>query len=120
MDCNEACGPDGVSSAVLTKWAKELAPSLVTLFNLSLEQSKVPTSWKLSKVSPVHSKSGRDPVSNYIPVSLLSIVSEVLGKCIHNFHNSHVSIITNNMICSEQHGFLKSKSCSTQLTYVYH
>ena len=25
-----------------------------------------------------------------------------------------------NLICSEQHGFIKEKSCSTQLTGVYH
>ena len=27
---------------------------------------------------------------------------------------------TNNLIFSEQHGFIKGKSCSTQLTGVYH
>ena len=68
---------------------------VVTLFNLSLEQSNVPTSWKLVKVLPVHNKSDRNPVSNQafgsIPVSLLSVVSEVKEKCIHN----NVSVITN-------------------------
>ena len=39
-----------------------------------------------------------------------------MQNCIQN----HVGIITNNVICSEQHGFLKGKSCSTQLTDVYH
>ena len=39
-----------------------------------------------------------------------------MEKCIHN----HVNILTNNLICSEQHGFIKGKSCSTQLTGVYH
>ena len=61
------------------------------------------TSWKLANVLPVHNKSERDPVSNYRPVSLLSIVSEVVEKYIHNY----VSIITNNTTCSGKHGFLK-------------
>ena len=87
----------------IKKCAKELASSLVTLCNLSPEQSKVPTYWKLANVLPVHNKSERDPVSNYRSIPLLSIMSEVMGKCIHN----HVSIIINNIICSEQHGFLK-------------
>ena len=39
-----------------------------------------------------------------------------MGKCIHN----HVNILTNDLICSEQHGFIKGKSCSTQLMGVYH
>ena len=114
LDGSEACGPDVVSPAVLKQCAKEWAPSLVTLFNLSMKQSKVPTSWKLA--IPVHKKGDRDPVSNYRLISLLGIVSKVMEKCIDN----HVSIITNNLICSEQDGFIKGKSCSTQLTGVYH
>ena len=85
----DGSGPDGVSPAVLKQCAKELTPSLVTLFNLSMEQSKVPISWKLVNVIPVHKKDDRDFVSNYRPVSLLIIVSKVMESCIHN----HVSII---------------------------
>ena len=116
LDGSKACGPDGMSPAVSKHCAKELAPSLVTLFNLSIKQSKAPTSWKLANVIPVHKKGDRDPVSNYRPISLLSIVSKMMEKFIHN----HVNIITNNLICSEQHSFIKGKSCSTQLTGVYH
>ena len=89
LDGSKACGPDGVSPAVLKQCAKELTPSLVTLFNLSMEQSKVPTSWKLANVIPVHKKGDRNPVSNYRPVSLLVILSKVMEYCIYN----HVSII---------------------------
>ena len=39
-----------------------------------------------------------------------------MGKCIHN----HDNIFTNNRTCSEQHGFIKGISCSTQLTGVYY
>ena len=53
LDGSKACGPDG---AVLKHCAKELAPSLVTLFNSSMKQSKVRTSWKLDNVIPVHKK----------------------------------------------------------------
>ena len=81
-----------------------------------MEQSKAPTSWKLANVIHVHKKGDRDHVSNYRLISLLSIVSIVMGKCIHN----HVNIIINNLICSEQHSLIKGKSCSTQITGVYH
>ena len=69
-----------------------------------------------SDVIPAHKKGDRDPVSHCRLISLLSIVSIVMKKCIHN----HVNITTNNLICSEQHGFIKGKSCSTQITGVYH
>ena len=41
-----------------------------------MEQAKVPTSWKLATVIPVHKKGDMDPVSNHRPVSLLIIVSK--------------------------------------------
>ena len=56
LDGSKACGPDGVSPAVSKQCDKVLTSSLVTLFNLSMEQSKVPTSWKLANVIPVHKK----------------------------------------------------------------
>ena len=37
LDGSKACGPDGVSPAVLKQCAKELTPSLVSLFNFSME-----------------------------------------------------------------------------------
>ena len=78
LDDSKACGPDGVSPALLKQCAKELTPSLVTLFNLSMEQSNVPISWELVNVIPFHKKYDRDPISNYRPVSLLIIVSKVM------------------------------------------
>ena len=56
LDGSKACGPDGVSPAVLKQCAKELTPSFVSLFNLSMEQSNVPTSWNLANVIPAHKK----------------------------------------------------------------
>ena len=53
------CRPDGVPPAVLKHCAKELAPSLVTLYNIGMEQSKVSISWKLANVIPVHKKGAR-------------------------------------------------------------
>ena len=69
-----------MSPAVLC--SKEMDPSLVTLFNLSMEQSKVPTSCKLVNVIPAH----RVAVSNYRSISLLNIVSKVMEKpCYYNY-----------------------------------
>ena len=108
MECHELY--------VLTNCAEEFASSLVTLFNLGIEESRVPTSWKLANVLPVYDKSDNDHVSKYRPVSLLSTVSGVMENCIYN----HAGMITNNMICFEQHGFLKGKSCNTQPADVIH
>ena len=116
LDGNKACGPDNVSPRVLKMCAEEIAPSLSSLFNLSMNQSKVPQLWKRAHVSPIHKKGELDKVTNYRPVSLLSVVSKVMERCIHN----HVYHVVRKNISAKQHGFFAGRSCNTQLLDVYH
>jgi len=50
------------------------------IFNLSLSTGKVPNKMKLAKVIPVFKKGQTDLVSNYRPISLLSIFDKLLEK----------------------------------------
>lgn len=50
---------------------------------------------------------------NYRPVSLTSIVCKVLEKIIRNFVMTFLE--ENNLLTSEQHGFVSKKSCATNL-----
>ena len=61
-------------------------------------------------------KGDRDKVNNYRPVSLLSIVSKIMERCIYNNIYSFVS----KDISEKQHGFFSGRSCNTQLLEVYH
>ena len=45
-------GPDKIPTRLLKECAKEIAPSLVLLFQASLKQSIVPTEWKHAFVTP--------------------------------------------------------------------
>ena len=67
-------------------------------------------------LTPVHKKDLREKVSNYRPISLLSIISKVMERCIHN----RVYPILSALISKTQHGFLKKRSCVTQLLSVLH
>ena len=58
----------------------------------------------------------RENVSNYRPISLLSIISKVMERCIHNRVYPNFSALIN----KTQHGFLKKRSCVTQLLPVLH
>ena len=74
-----ASGPDGISSQMLKMSASSIAPHLSALFNLSLSTGSVPTDWKLSHITPVYKASDPSLVSNYRPISLLSLPSKVHG-----------------------------------------
>ena len=56
---------------------------------------------KCAYVSPIHKKGDRDKVNNYRPVSLLSIVSKIIERCIYN----HIYSFVSKDISEKQHGF---------------
>ena len=91
--------------------------SLCSLFNTSLKAGKViPDEWKKLNVTPVHKKDSRENVSNYRPISLLSIISKVMDAVFIIGVNPILSALIN----KTQHGFLKKQSCVTQLLSVLH
>ena len=116
LNTTKACGPDEIPARILKECALEISPSLCSLFNTSLKAGKVPDEWKKSNITPVHKKDSRENVSNYRPISLLSIISKVMERCIHN----RVYPILSALINKTQHGFLKKRSCVTQLLSVLH
>ena len=101
---------------MLKECSKEISPSLCSLFNKSLATGRVPVEWKQANVIPIHKKDRVEPVTNYRPISLLSIVSKVLEKSVFNSIYPFVHVLINNA----QHGFLQNRSCVTQLLGVLH
>lgn len=113
---SKATGPDGIPSIFLKRCATVIAPSLAALFNLSLNQGKVPSEWKMANVVPIPKKNDPHDVTNYRPVSLLSIVSKVLEHVIF----ANVSNFVKSYLYDLQHGFRPNRSCVTQLLCVLH
>ena len=116
LDSGKAIGPDSLSGHILKECAAELAPSLTKLFNLSLSLGTVPLLWKTANVTPVFKKGDPSLCSNYRPISLLCITSKIFERAIlQHTYDKFSHLITN-----VQHGFLPSRSTSTQLYTVLH
>ena len=116
LDTSKACGPDGIPARLLKECGQQIAPSLCGIFNQSLSSGQIPTEWKSANITPIHKKDSKEPAENYRPISLLPIVSKVLERCVFNCLYDHV----NNLITPLQHGFLRNRSCVTQLLSVLH
>ena len=116
LDISKATGPDGIPSRILKECSAIIAPSLCSLFNHSLHSGTVPLDWKSANVTPVHKKKKKELATNYRPISLLSIISKVLERCVCNRFYDHVR----GMINDAQHGFLHGRSCVTQLLTTLH
>ena len=116
LDTSKASGPDGLPSRLLKECAQQIAPSLCTLFNHSLQCGRMPLEWKSANITPLHKKQRKEPAENYRPISLLPIVSKVLERCMYSQFYEHVSYL----ITPHQHGFLRNRSCVTQLLSMLH
>lgn len=103
-------GPDGISSHMLKNTSYSVSPSLCKLFNRSLSTGCFPAEWKISNITPVFKSGDKGSVSNYRPISLLSIPSKILERIVHRRLLHH--LITNSIISPKQFGFRPGSSNS--------
>jgi hypothetical protein len=62
----------------------EIAPSLTLIFNQSIRTGIFPTDWKVSRVTPIYKSGEKHSMTNYRPISVISIVARIIEKLIHN------------------------------------
>ena len=116
LNVHKASGVDGIPARILKIYAKELSGPLTYLFNLSFTLGEVPLIWKRANITPVFKANARENVENYRSISLLSILSKCQERIVHRVVYSHVSPFLNGW----QHGFVKGRSCITQLVLTHH
>ena len=101
---------------ILKECAHQFAPSLCLLFSQSLQNGSIPQEWKLANIIPIHKKGDISDVENYRPISLLSVISKVLERCVLRKLRDHLMSLIN----STQHSFIPGRLCTTQLVEVLH
>ena len=85
FDSSEASRLACIPVVVQKNCESELTYILAELFNMCLKESCFPDCWKVSSVVPVFKNVGeRSTAKNYLPVSLLSVVSKVFEKLVNN------------------------------------
>ena len=111
LDVNKAQGPDGINGAVLKHCSDSLAYPLSKMFNLVYNVGCIPSEWKTSNIVPIHKKDDKSDVENYRLISLISLVMKVFERILYEELLNH----TEAKIDPRQHGFLRNKSCNTNL-----
>ncbi|KAI5613979.1 gastrula zinc finger protein XlCGF28.1-like [Silurus asotus] len=82
VNTRKAAGPDGITGRVLKACADQLAPVFTEIFNVSLEQSVVPSCFKQSTIVPVPKK---PQLNDYRPVALTSVVMKCFKRLVIDF-----------------------------------
>ena len=80
---------------------------------MSLSHGQVPEDWKIANVSPIFKKGSKVSPGNYQPISLTSISCKILETIIKDNIVKHLD--NNSLIGNTQHGFVKGRSCTTNL-----
>ncbi|KAF0767970.1 Reverse transcriptase domain-containing protein [Aphis craccivora] len=80
-------------------------------FSNSLQTSVFPDKWKTSYGTPIFKKGYRSNVSNYRPISKISILPKLFSKLV----NKKLFPLCEKIICNEQHGFRPKRSSVTNL-----
>lgn len=111
LDVCKSPGPDLLPARFLVGCAKTISLPISLLFKRSLRDGTVPEIWKKAFITPVHKKGQRTEVSNYRPISKLSIIGKVFERIIYD----QVYAAIKNSLNSKQHGFCKGRSTVSNL-----
>ncbi|MGL5625068.1 RNA-directed DNA polymerase, partial [Cetobacterium sp.] len=110
---NKSLGPDGIYPEIVKILSGIVSPAIFEVFQASLTQALVPPEWKSATIVALHKGGKADDIKNYRPVSLTCILCKCLEKIIRLHICDH--LMKQKLLQESQHGFIKGKSCLTNL-----
>ena len=113
MKDNKSPGVDGIPPKLLKEIVEQISTPLAKLFNLSLEEGIVPSEWKEANIMLLFKKGSKNKPENYRPVSLTSVVCKLLETLIRDHMVDF--LVKHKLTNTSQYGFLKARSCLTNL-----
>ena len=116
LNITKATGLDGIGARFLKDASPVIAPYITHIINLSLRSGDVPIDFKHAKVTPIYKKGIKSDPSNYRPVSILSVISKVFERVVHDQLYDYIN--SNNLFYDMQSGFRKSCSTDTCLLFI--
>jgi ribonucleases P/MRP protein subunit RPP40 len=113
LNVNKCPGLDGLHPKLLAEIRKEISEPLAKLFRCSLETGVVPMDWKDAGVVPLFKKGKKTDPQNYRPVSLTCLICKIMESFLKDAILIHLNKFS--LIKDSQHGFMKGRSCLTNL-----
>ncbi|XP_065671811.1 uncharacterized protein LOC136089683 [Hydra vulgaris] len=113
LDKSKSVGFDFVHPYILKECSSSISYPLYLMFKKSIKSGTIPDKWKKANVMTLFKKGSKLKASNYRPVSLTLIPCKVLEKIIADYIMQYLT--KNNLLSKKQHGFMKNKSCTTNL-----
>ena len=99
---NKATGLDGISPKLLKLAGTAVVGPLTSHFMESICECRVYDNWKVARLTPVFKKDDPMVMSNYRPLSLLSVPSMILESCVADMIAKHVFLENKALITDNQ------------------
>ena len=80
---SKAAGVNKLSVKFLKDGSGILAKQVSALCNLSISRGAFASACKVAKLKPIFEKGKKSDPSNYIPISLLPLISKIIEKVVH-------------------------------------
>ena len=106
-------GPDLINPRLLKEAAPIIKHPFCKLFYLSLRVASYPCQWKRANIAPVLKNNKQNDVKNYRPISLLSVISKCMERCVYKHIHNH--LLDNDILSTCQSRFTKGDSAVNQL-----
>ena len=113
LNPKKARGLDDISSLFLRDGSVSIVEPLSHIINTSIFTERVPLGFKQARVLPLFKKGSKLDVGNYRPVSVLSVLSKILERAVHDQLSEYFQ--KRGLLYEHQSGFRGSFSTDTCL-----
>ena len=103
INVRKATGPYSIPSNLLKLLKSVISKPLEIIFNASFARGIVPNKFKIARVLPVFKNGIQTNMSNYRPISLLSVFNRILEKIMYNRYSNFIEKM--NILYAKQFGF---------------
>ena len=110
---DSACGEEDIPAIVLKNCKHNLSYPILLIWQESFNRGYIAKQYKNQIITPVHKKSSKAEPANYRPIALTSHIIKIFERIIRDQLVAHLE--GQNLLCRNQHGFRKGRSCLTQL-----
>ena len=113
MKDNKSPGMDGIPPKLPKETVEQIDIPTCKSVQLVIKEGVDAFEWKEANIIPLFKKSSSIKSDNYRPVSLTSVMCKLLERLIKDHMVEF--LVKHKLLNSSQHGFLKARSCSTNM-----
>eukprot|EP00061_Rhincodon_typus_P007232 g28737.t1 len=114
---DKSLGPDQVYPRTLREARNVISGPFAEVFVSLVATGEASEDWRLDNTVPLFKKVGEEKLGNYRPVSLTSVVGNLLEGILRD--RIYMYLERHGLIRDSQHGYVRGKSCLTNLIELF-